>query len=39
MFGNVYPDLVKVFLTNMWSDEEAIYSQDKGIDICINDDV
>jgi len=23
----------------MWSDEEAIYSQVKGIDICINDDV
>jgi len=36
---NVYRDLVKVFLTNMWSDEEAIYSQVKGIDICINDDV
>ena len=32
-------DLVKVFLTNMWFDEEAIYSQVKGIDICINDDV
>jgi len=37
--GNVYPDLVKAFLTNMWSDEEAIYSQVKGIDICINDEV
>jgi len=36
---NVYPDLVKVFLTNMWSDEEAIYSKVKGIDICINDEV
>jgi len=39
MSENVYPDLVKVFLTNMRSDEEAIYSQVKGIDICINDDV
>jgi len=36
---NVYPDLVKGFLTNIWSDEEAIYSQVKGIDIYINDDV
>jgi len=37
--GNVYPDLVKVFLTNMWYDEEIIYSQVKGVDICINDEV
>jgi len=39
LYGDVYPDLVKVFLTNMWSDEEAIYSQVKGIDIYIHDDV
>jgi len=39
LFGNVYPDLVKVFLTNMWSVEEVIYSQVKGIDIYINGDV
>jgi len=37
--GNVYPGLVKVFLTNMWFGEEAIYSQVKGINICINDEV
>jgi len=37
--GNVYPDLVKVFLTNMWYDEDAIYSQVKGVDVCINDEV
>ena len=36
---NVYLDLVKKFLTNIWSDEEAIYSQVKGIDIFINDEV
>jgi len=30
--GNTYPDLVKVFLTNMWYDEETIYSQVKGVD-------
>jgi len=24
--GNTYPDLVKVFLTNMWYDEENLYS-------------
>jgi len=37
--GNVYPDLVKVFLTNKWYDEDTIYSQVKGMDICINDEV
>jgi len=37
--GNVYPDLVKVFLTNMWYNEETIYSQVKGVDICINREV
>jgi len=26
LLGNVYPDLVKVFLTNMWYDEDTIYS-------------
>jgi len=34
--GNTYPDLVKVFLTNMWHDEENLYSQVKGIDIAVN---
>jgi len=33
--GNVYPDLVKVFLTNMWYDEDTIYSQVKIIDIFV----
>jgi len=37
--GNTYPDLVKVFLTNMWYDEENLYSQVKGIDITINEEV
>jgi len=37
--GNMYPDLVKVFLTNIWYDEDIIYSQVKGVDICINDEV
>jgi len=37
--GNVYPDLVKVFLTNLWYDEDAIYSQVKRVDMCINDKV
>jgi len=36
---NVYPDLVKVFRTNMRYDEDTIYSQLKGIDTCINDQV
>jgi len=36
---NVYPDLIKVFLTNMWYDEDIFYSQVKGVDICINDKV
>jgi len=34
--GNVYPNLVKVYLTNMRYNEETIYSQIKGVDICIN---
>jgi len=37
--GNVYPDLVKVFLTNLWYEEDAIYSQVKGVDMCINNEV
>jgi len=37
--GNTYPDLVKVFFTNMWYDEENLYSQVKGIDIAISEDV
>jgi len=37
--GNTYPYLVKVFLTNMWYDDETLYSQVKGIDIAINEDV
>jgi len=35
--GNTYPDLVKVFLTNMWYDDECLYSQVKGIDFAINE--
>jgi len=30
---------VKIFLTNMWYDEETIYSQVKGVNIAINDEV
>ena len=37
--GNTYPNLVKVFLTNMWFDDENVYSQVKGVDIAINEDV
>jgi len=37
--GNIYPDLVKVFLTNMWIDEGIIYSQVKGVDTTITDEV
>jgi len=37
--GNVYLDLVKVFLKNMWYNEETIYSQVKRVDICINHEV
>ena len=37
--GNTYPDLVKVFLTNMWYDDECVYSQVKGIDFAINEEV
>jgi len=36
--GNTYPDLVKVFLTNMWYDDECVYSQVKGINFVINED-
>jgi len=39
LIGNTFPDLVKVFLTNMWHDEESLYSQVKGIDIAINEEV
>jgi len=37
--GNIYPNLVKVFLTNMWYDDENLYSQVKRIDIAINEEV
>jgi len=37
--GNTYPDLVKVFLTNMWYDEENLYSQVNGIDMVMNEEV
>ena len=37
--GNTYPGLVKVFLTNMWYDDEFVYSQVKGIDFAINEEV
>jgi len=39
MSGNTYPDLVKVFLMNMWYDDETIYSQVKGVHVAINDEV
>ena len=32
-------DRVKVFLTNMWYDDECVYSQVKGIDFAINEEV
>ena len=37
--GNIYPDLVKVFLTNMWIDAGVIYSQVKGVDMAITNEV
>jgi len=37
--GNIYLDLVKVFLTNMWIDDGVIYSQVKGVDMAITDEV
>jgi len=37
--GNTYPDLVKVFLTNMWFDDDVMYSKFKGVDMAINDEV
>ena len=37
--GNIYPDLVKVFLTNMWIDDGVIYSQVKGMGMAITDEV
>jgi len=37
--GNIYPDLVKVFLTNLWIDDGVIYSQVKGVDMTITDEV
>jgi len=37
--GNTYPYLVKLFLTNMWFDDDVIYSQVKGVDMAINDEV
>jgi len=39
MFGNPYSGLVKVFLTNMWYNEDTIYSQVKRMDIAINEEV
>ena len=36
---NTYPYLVKVFLTNMWYDEENLYSQVKGTDVAMNEEV
>ena len=37
--GNIYLNLVKVLLTNMWIDEVVIYSQVKGVNIAIIDEV
>lgn len=39
LFGNIYLDLVKVFLTNMWFDDDVMYSQVKGVNMAINDEV
>jgi len=37
---NLYPDLVKVFFTNLWfDDDDVMYSQVKGVDMAINDEV
>jgi len=36
---NTYPYLVKVFLTNIWYDDECVYSQVKEIDFAINEEV
>jgi len=36
---NTYPDLVTVLLTNMWYDDDTIYSQVKVEDMVINDEV
>jgi len=36
---NIYPDLVKVFLTNLWIDDGVVYSQVKGVDMAITDEV
>jgi len=37
--GNANPDLVKAFITNMWYDDDTIYSQVKGVDMAKNDEV
>jgi len=29
--GNLYPDLVKVFLFNFWFDDDVMYFQVKGV--------
>ena len=39
LLGNIYLDLVKVFLTNLWIDDSVIYSQVKGVDMAITDEV
>jgi len=36
---NLYPDLVKVFLTNLWFDDDVIYFQVKGVDMAITNEV
>ena len=37
--GNICPHLVKVFLTNLWIDDGVIYSQVKGVDMAITNEV
>jgi len=39
MSGNTYPDLVKVFYTNLHIDGENLCSHVKGVDMEINPDV
>ena len=39
MFGNNFPNLVKVFYTNLLVDGENMYSYVKGLDMEINSNV
>jgi len=37
--GNIYPDLVKVFCTNLQFSGDALVSRVKGVDMVITNDV